>query len=339
MTRQWTEDVPPEKLTAIRAALDAAFHHDEIDDLVLLPGGLSSALVYRIMIRDKAYMMRVVTKVDRLNDPVRHFACMRTAALSGLSPRIIHTDASTAIAITDFIPNEPFAFSRRPRAELLTDLALAVRRLQATAPFPPLVDYLDGVNGLLGEVRSTAVLPPAALAVLDRYAPLPGAYPRLAEDQVSSHNDLNPGNLLWDGERLWIVDWEAAFLNDRFVDPAHACNYYAPTPADETLFVNTWLGRPPTAPERARLFLMQQAVRMFFVAIFMRGCLAEKMERSLSDADLRPRPNGPLPDLLSTPQGRLRYAMGVLCEVDDATRSPRFAESLKIAGAANGALR
>src|ERR1022692_2472698 len=33
---------------------------------------------------------------------------------------------------------------------------------------------------------------------------------------VSSHNDLTPENSLFDGDRGWLVDWEAAFLNDRY---------------------------------------------------------------------------------------------------------------------------
>lgn len=37
---------------------------------------------------------------------------------------------------------------------------------------------------------------------------------------VLSHNDLNPGNLVVDGERLLLVDWEHAAPNDPFYDLA-----------------------------------------------------------------------------------------------------------------------
>lgn len=36
--------------------------------------------------------------------------------------------------------------------------------------------------------------------------------------QVSAHNDINPRNVLFDGERLWLVDWELAFRNDPLAD-------------------------------------------------------------------------------------------------------------------------
>ena len=35
-----------------------------------------------------------------------------------------------------------------------------------------------------------------------------------------SHNDVNPGNLVYDGEKLLLVDWDAAGRNDPFYDLA-----------------------------------------------------------------------------------------------------------------------
>jgi aminoglycoside phosphotransferase (APT) family kinase protein len=37
---------------------------------------------------------------------------------------------------------------------------------------------------------------------------------------VLSHNDVNPTNLVYDGERLLLLDWDAAGLNDPFYDLA-----------------------------------------------------------------------------------------------------------------------
>jgi hypothetical protein len=35
-----------------------------------------------------------------------------------------------------------------------------------------------------------------------------------------SHNDLNPGNVLWDGTHAWLVDWDVAGLAHPFYDLA-----------------------------------------------------------------------------------------------------------------------
>ncbi len=42
-----------------------------------------------------------------------------------------------------------------------------------------------------------------------RYTQLTGVYRQEDADLVSSHNDLfKPDNILFDGKRLWLADWE-----------------------------------------------------------------------------------------------------------------------------------
>jgi thiamine kinase-like enzyme len=50
-------------------------------------------------------------------------------------------------------------------------------------------------------------------------------YPRNEEDLVPSHNDLKPENILYDGNKVWLSDWEAAFTNDRYSDLAIIANF------------------------------------------------------------------------------------------------------------------
>jgi len=38
--------------------------------------------------------------------------------------------------------------------------------------------------------------------------------------RVVSHNDLNPVNVLWDGARVWLVDWEVTGLGHPYYDLA-----------------------------------------------------------------------------------------------------------------------
>ena len=52
------------------------------------------------------------------------------------------------------------------------------------------------------------------------------AYPWDAAALVSSHNDPNPANILFDGERLWLIDWETAYRNDPLVDVATLTMFY-----------------------------------------------------------------------------------------------------------------
>jgi hypothetical protein len=55
---------------------------------------------------------------------------------------------------------------------------------------------------------------------------------------------LKPENILFDGSRVWLVDWEAAFLNDRYFDLAMVANFVVTNDAEENAFLQTYFGEP-----------------------------------------------------------------------------------------------
>ena len=88
-------------------------------------------------------------------------------------------------------------------------------------------------------------------------------YPWAPATFVSTHNDVNPANLLYDGNRLWLIDWESAKRNDPFIDIAQVCLAFAPTAELEDLVLRRVLSAPPDDLVRARLLLAKQLVRLF----------------------------------------------------------------------------
>ena len=100
------------------------------------------------------------------------------------------------------------------RATLATELAQAVRVLHQTPPFPAHVDYLAGMDTLFAWFRGAGLSTPRAEALIGRFVAFRETYSTPPEDLVASHNDLNIRNVLYDGRRLWLIDWDAAFLAD-----------------------------------------------------------------------------------------------------------------------------
>ena len=88
-------------------------------------------------------------------------------------------------------------------------------------------------------------------------------YPWDSATFVSTHNDVNPTNLLYDGNRLWLIDWESAKRNDPFIDIAQVCVALATTAELEELVLRRVLSSPPDDLVRARLLLAKQLVRLF----------------------------------------------------------------------------
>lgn len=101
-----------------------------------------------------------------------------------------------------------------------------------------------------------------------------GALPALADDAqavarrieaalpaykpVLCHNDLLPANLLDDGDRLWIVDWEYAGMGDEFFDLANLAVNNGLDEHEDAELIEAYLGHCEE-PDLARLRLLRAA--------------------------------------------------------------------------------
>jgi hypothetical protein len=211
-----------------------------------------------------------------------------------------------------------------------------VRLLHETPAFPPLVDYLDGVDGLIAHFQAADMLEPAATeALLALYATLRAGYRARPSDLVSSHNDLNPGNIVYDGQRLWLVDWDAAFLADRYVDLATVANWFTGDAAGPAALLKTYFGRPPTPEEQARFDLMRLVNHIFAGCIFLTMAAGERPGVRLADRTLAGPSLAELQGRLRTGQfamleweNRVIYAKARLAAALDGLRAPAFGAAL-----------
>lgn len=313
----------PADLPAVAKALRAAFGTRVLDNWTPLSGGLSGAGVWRIRVGGIAYLLKVeAPERDGLRDPHRSYACMRLAAEACLAPRVRYADPDDGVAILDHIAAAEHVGSR---ADLVVELARAVRVLHGVEGFPPLVDYLDGLDALVG--RAAEAVPNGAFAPWRR---LYTACKALTPQPVSSHNDLNPRNLIHDGRRIWLIDWEAAFRADRYVDLAAIANTYAADLEAEALLLRTYFNREATAAEHARLWLFRQVNHVFHAAIFLAGrARAESLDGPELDAIHQGLSLGE--PLLDTPEGRQAYGLARLRTVTANIGSEAFETAVAVA--------
>jgi hypothetical protein len=72
--------IPEAKQSAVARALDEAFGVRDFDDIRPLTGGMSAALVFRIVVRSHPYVLRLSIGPALSGDPARAFANVQTAA-------------------------------------------------------------------------------------------------------------------------------------------------------------------------------------------------------------------------------------------------------------------
>jgi len=263
--------IPADKWPAVEKALLQTFNIAQPEDLLLLTGGMSTALVYRLTVNQQHYLLRIVMHTDELNDPKRQYHCMKLAADAGIAPHVYYADATDALSITAFINAPPIWENFTDSNTLLKQLGQYIKVIHALPLFPKLINFLDGVDIFIQQFQALKMFPEEVMKpYFSSYRMIPECYQRKETDIVSSHNDLNPGNILFDGQQLWILDWETAFENDRFVDLAITAQFFAATGEQENVLLETYFGDTLDEEKRARFFLMKQVTYMYYAMIMLR---------------------------------------------------------------------
>jgi thiamine kinase-like enzyme len=265
--------IPENKQAAVKKALQSAFGVSEFENIELLTKGLSTALIFRIEVKGVPYLLRVITRTDAMGDPSYYFERMKAGADAGLAPFIHYLSVEDRISITDFIIAQPF-----PLQAARAQMAEIISRLHALPKFPFRVNYFDAMDGFIAKFRSGNAIPGEYTKELfDRYEKLREVYPRFDEENlVSCHNDLKPENFIFDGRRPWLIDWEGAFLNDRYEDLVVVGNFVTKNEAEEKAYLQIYFGEPASEYQLARFYLMTQMMHVFYFMFFMKTAAAEK---------------------------------------------------------------
>lgn len=191
--------------------------------LTPIAAGLSGAGVYRVEAAGQAYVLKI-SGGDEAPAEWRHRLQMRQlAAAAGLAPRVIHADQARRAVVSAFVVDRSFpAFYGDPRTReaALLQLGQTLRRVHAL-PLPPAATAQDP-RALLSTIWSRLLAPfalPDFVADAVRHVLLEAA-PAADRAPVLSHNDVNPTNLVYDGERVLLLDWETAGPSEPFYDLA-----------------------------------------------------------------------------------------------------------------------
>jgi Ser/Thr protein kinase RdoA (MazF antagonist) len=256
--------VPEAQRDMVAAAVSAAFGRVGVR-LEPVRGGASSAMAYSVDVGPERYLMRIEGPRTPLRNP-HQYTCMRIAADAGVAPPMVHADDEAGIAIMRFLPQRPLAAYPGGPVVLAAALGELTGRLQSTPPFPFLVGYFDVIGHLLGVARDRFA-PGLLEPHLEAFSQIREAYPWDPDALVSSHNDPNPSNILFDGERLWLIDWETSYRNDPLVDVAILASNHGATPDLEAAMLQAWLGRAPDRSLKARLAVMRLVTALYYAAL------------------------------------------------------------------------
>jgi aminoglycoside phosphotransferase (APT) family kinase protein len=188
-----------------------------------MAAGLSGAGVYRVDTAEGSYALKLAGGGESLERWQARLDIQQLAAHAGLAPRIVHVDEKQRAVLSEFVVDQSFpAQFMNPvtREKALVELAATLRRVHEL-PLPHSAPYKDP-RELLAEVSTgmgTDFVVPPFVAEAVRWG-LAQEAPPPDRAEVLSHNDVNPSNLVFDGKRIMLLDWEVAGRNDPYYDLA-----------------------------------------------------------------------------------------------------------------------
>lgn len=217
---------------------------------VPLAGGITNTN-FTVLDRGRKFVVRIGDDI-----PVHHVsrkaeqAAARAAHAAGLAPEILHAEPGAMVmpwidgrTLTPGDVRDPAMLARI--VPLLRRCHAEVgRRLEGTAPlfwvFHACRDYARtlerGGSRLLPEL-------PRLMAMNDRLEILVGDV-----GLVFGHNDLLAANILDDGRRLWLLDWEYAGFNSPLFDLANLSSNAQLDGEQEAWVLATYYGRAADEP-------------------------------------------------------------------------------------------
>jgi thiamine kinase-like enzyme len=272
--------------------------------LVHLSGGITNRN-YRVDVGDPAnpterFVIRLGgndTHLLGISREVEHAATVAAAGV-GVGAEVLAFLRPEGYLVTRFIEGTPMADLDVHRPDVIARVADSVRRFHEGPAIPGLFIPLRVCEAYraLAEERGVPVPPEYGLAqAIGRRIELALIMNPL--ELRPCHNDFLPGNLIDDGARMRIVDWEYAGMGDPFFDLGNFSINNDLTPDEDEAFLAAYDGNAtPRADRLARLTLFR-IVSDFREAMWgvlqqgistldfdFRGYAAEHFERLLANA-------------------------------------------------------
>jgi aminoglycoside phosphotransferase (APT) family kinase protein len=200
---------------------------------VALDGGITNRN-WRVRLGEGEYVVRVCspgTEVLGIDRDCEHEAARRAAAL-GIAPEIAAYLPDDGVVVTRWVEGGTLGAEEvRARA---AEVAGALRAFHAGPPLSATFWVPDLVREQLALLADVPPVIERALAFAEAL-PAPGAL-------APCHNDLLSANFVRDGERVLIVDWEYAGMNDPLFDLANLCVNNGYTDGDARVLLRAYFG-------------------------------------------------------------------------------------------------
>lgn len=267
----------------VQRALMKAFGVREPSTISPLMGGFSQKL-YKLSIKNKDYVLRLSNAIAV--NLKREIKCMTIASKIGIAPRVYYANPKDGVLVMEYIENVKLTDQDRSDPAMYIKLAKLLKTLHYSSHFPKYRTIFEHIRGVIKKTGFT----PSGLSkiVMNNLEPIEKLF-NSDSMMASCHNDLNPNNILFDGHKFWLIDWESASIGDPYFDLATISNFFILHPKLEELYLKTYFNGKPNKRQLAHYTIMKQ-VSLSYYGIALTSIAKTRNLPPLSESEIQDLP-------------------------------------------------
>jgi thiamine kinase-like enzyme len=191
----------------------------DIVEISALSGGLTNQ-IFKVIDASGAYVVRFASDRDILGiDKTVELTCLQNAAALGVAPGITYSDEN--VIVTHFVEGETLTDDLAQRNDVLAAVVETLKhlhnplhelhgRLYSVSPFRSITSHIAAIEQ--HKIEFDGNIQNYVAITKDLCAKLPPFTPTLC------HADLVGGNIIFDGNKAWLIDWEYGGIGDPLFD-------------------------------------------------------------------------------------------------------------------------
>jgi thiamine kinase-like enzyme len=208
-------------------------------------GSLVNNYNYKIKVGREVFILRIPADQNGvLTNRSHEIANMKAAAISGVSPPLVHHLLPEHITIIPYIPGT--SLSRESIVEnppLLRRIVHTIKFAHENIHFQSFFDPFTTSDRYLSVFHMyKAPLPKDFPQLRKRILEIRRSLARSSVRLVSCHNDLTSENFIVRDHKIWIIDWEYGGLGDPFYDLGNFSAEHLFTSEMEELIIAEYCG-------------------------------------------------------------------------------------------------
>ena len=235
-----------------------------------LKGGLSGACLFGVNSGSKEYVVRFL-KNKNLDEQKQEIALLQIASKAGYGPHVYFADADQGVVIMEFLSNQNISVQLQQSHLLYELLAKILQEIHLGPKFEDIQnkDIFDVINKKISAIKSDYneevplikienILEAVHQALISHLSIVP------------CHNDLDPSNLIFLGDKFKAIDFETAFMGDPYFDIATIAVFYCENNVSEHVLLSKYLKQQPSKIDMAKLYLMKHVYWIYTVSCFLK---------------------------------------------------------------------